>query len=436
MKSRLQRYACILAVLVLGCGGGESGDASSGGQPGSGGASGGVAGQPSGGVAGQAPGGGGSTAGEGGVPSGGGSAGSAASGGGGASSGGGGGPSGGGLGGMPASTDSLGVAHPNLPPGFTPIHARFYLSRSTTQDGQRSTAFDPYYVGGAEGFDSGASGSENFELTQDATRPFQSAITKLAPGAEQKVGWFKLNAGDKVNQAWAATYMRPVVPGSKYYPAAIAKKYRRLYDHLVMKWHSAMPAIGTSGKLTFFDGAPETNPGGGLNLGSNSPNVIFSPAFSDKLSTTAPLDHYRFNLQGTVDNEINATIQGISWKQGTTYFTYPMQRDVWYSIEAVVTASTSAGPGLGVNLAHDGEVQMWMAAYDSASQSFGAPTLILDAKGLEISSSRTDLPNMGRSYMTKIQRYFQWAGSSVNQTYTGPDTGAYVALDYIAMSEN
>lgn len=113
-----------------------------------------------------------------------------------------------------------------------------------------------------------------------------------------------------------------------------------------------------------------------------------------------------------------------------------MQRDVWYSIEAVVTASTSAGPGLGVNLAHDGEVQMWMAAYDSASQSFGAPTLILDAKGLEISSSRTDLPNMGRSYMTKIQRYFQWAGSSVNQTYTGPDTGAYVALDYIAMSEN
>jgi hypothetical protein len=337
-------------------------------------------------------------------------------------------------------TDALGIHHPNLPPtGYVQAHARLYLSTSKTDAGTRSATFDPYYVGGAEGFDATASGSENFIVVDDPDRPFQAAASQLSPVDEHKVAWFQLDAGDKSGQAWAATYMRAIHPGSTHYPVGLQKKFRRLYNHFVFKWHPDMPAIGKSGKFGFFDGAPESTPGGQLSLASNSPNVLFTPAFSDSLSPMAPLDKWRFNLQGTVDNAVSGVIDGVDWGSGATggatVIQYEMLRDVWYSLEIIVTASTSANPGTSGPYARDGSVQIWIAKYDPAAGSFEPSLQLLDATGLEISSGRKNLPDMGRSYMTKIQRYFQWAGTSVNSTYNGVTTGLYAALDYIALSE-
>lgn len=331
-------------------------------------------------------------------------------------------------------TDSLGIYHPNLPAnGWIGGHARLYLSRSTTVTGTRSTQYDPYYVGGAEGFEATAPGSENWSAAVDATRPFQAQITKLSPGAELNVAWFKLSAGEIAGSSWAATYMRPIHPGATTYPPTLRKKFRRIYNHFVMKWLPNMAAVGASGKITFFDGAPENSAGSaGLNLSSNSPNVIFTPKFNNSFSPTAPLSQYMFNLQGTPDNNLTGTVNGVQWQSGgVSVIDVELARDTWYSIETIVTASTSVSASPPVR---DGSVEIWLAAYDAQAGTFAPSVKIFDATGLELSAGKSGLPAGVRSYMTRIQRYFQYAGTS--QTYAGPDTGAYVALDYIAMSEN
>lgn len=343
-------------------------------------------------------------------------------------------------------TDSLGIVHPNMPSSFTPLLGNFYLTRSKTTRGAENPNYLPYWTGGAEGRNeameqfiasddvTGVLSSPANGIT-DTTRPFQASIQTLMGNANSnaKVGWFRLGSGQATNQGWnwGRAFTHTFYPGGTRYPrAAVNKKWRTWYSHTVLKYRTDYATVGPSGKMEFFDGAREGSPGGSINTSTiNSPQPLWQPRHPDNRLTTSNIERWSLNLQGSIDNNLTGVVNGVTWGQGAAYFTYRLNRGTWYSIECLVRCSTSVGTSLN----SDGSFAIWMAPYDDVTQTFGVPTEVINATGLEIHGLGVT-GGQGRSVIVSHQRHFQFAGSG-NGTYLGADTGVYVGLDFLAGGE-
>jgi hypothetical protein len=331
-----------------------------------------------------------------------------------------------------ALVDALGILHHNCPADYDLISGRFYATNGRGT-GNKGTRLNPYGINGAEGWDTStnpANPFERFDVIDDATRPFQAAVNAAYGGTafQIKAGRFTLNPGTIQGVAWAQAH--PNSLNNAIYPVALRnKRFRHFWSRMVMKWPLNMPSIGPTGKCGFLDGAYENSVGGSLNFGINSPNILWAQSWANTLLDTTPLNNYRANLQGTPDNALTGTVNGVAWASGVHIWTYPMTRGVWYSVELLSTMSSTVGGGAA---ARDGTFKIIITPYDDATGLFGLSTTALDATGLEVWTNQA-APTGCRTFWSKIQRYFQFAGTT--QTYNGPVTGPVIALDVFGGKE-